>query len=524
MWQKYTVVRICIPFMAGMAMADCAMPHLPVGQTAIFVGLCLLAAVLVCLYSFVSESRYHPWFGGVTCIFFLFLGAWLYIGRFGQVVYGATSRPLQVSGVVSGWPQEKAKTYAVRLRDEQNASVLLYVAKDDGYSPARLQPGDSVWADVRHWESTSSLERQEADAGDAVLAGYRRHLFFEGISATAYVAAGHWTWRAERQRRFHWSRVQRQILKEYARHGVDGVAGGVVEAMTLGNKTAVTREQRQAFADAGMAHLLALSGFHLTILLSLLDLLLLRSRLPHRWRHGLAVLVIPLLWAFAAVTGFSPSLLRAVVMCTVLQLTVLVGRRYNMVNALALAAMLMLVWNPLLLRQVGFQLSFASMTGIIMAGIPLCDRLSVKSWFGRLVLTSCIITLAASAFTFPLSAFYFGRVPLLSVASNLVASVLSFGLLWTAVGWWFLLAWPAAQAWMSNVLLWISDALVLVARWAAAVPFATFSCHPSALEVAGLYLMLIFGVRACLHRRPLDIECCLGSLVMVCLLALFRTS
>ena len=115
------------------------------------------------------------------------------------------------------------------------------------------------------------------------------------------------------------------------------------------------------FSKAGISHVLALSGFHLTVIVALLDVLLMRGLFKRRWRKITALMIIPFIWAFTLIAGLPPSLVRATTMCSFLQLALVIGNNQGLKNACGIAVFLMLVANPLQIMDVGFQLSFLSL-------------------------------------------------------------------------------------------------------------------------------------------------------------------
>ncbi len=199
--------------------------------------------------------------------------------------------------------------------------------------------------------------------------------------------------------------------------------GGFAQALLLGEKAGLSYSQRNELSLAGMSHIVAVSGMHLSILFALVYALTLRQRVLS------ALLGIPVAFFFAAVAGFTPSVTRAAVMLSLSLLARLCRREYDPPSALAFAVLVLLLGNPLTAASASFQLSVGAVAGI------LCFSSRLYAWmtrglgkgrgFGRRVCrvlaSSVAVSLGATVFTAPMAAWTFGVVSLLSPLTNLVS-------------------------------------------------------------------------------------------------------
>lgn len=177
------------------------------------------------------------------------------------------------------------------------------------------------------------------------------------------------------------------LREEYARYFKDENLS-VLSALTLGDKSLLEKDTQQVFSETGTSHILALSGLHLGILVSIFNFLVLK-RLRRWWSRAIGlVLVVSLLWTFTFLVGMPISLLRASTMFTLMQIGVCMGRgRGATLNNLSLSAILLLVADPLSLFDVGFQMSFAAVLAIILAGRYIWQRYPLPVWHdGQFVL------------------------------------------------------------------------------------------------------------------------------------------
>lgn len=209
----------------------------------------------------------------------------------------------------------------------------------------------------------------------------------------------------------------RARLRAGQRHGLTAEAAALTEAITLGERSELG-ELREVFAAAGLSHLLALSGLHLGVLAGV------ATRLFRRFGKWHRPLVITLLTGFLLTVGVAPSLLRAALMTTALIVGDWTGSgRPDNWTRLCLAALLTLLWRPVWLFDLSFQLSYLCLLGLLAFGPPLLDRLrSLPWWHPRsLLLGGMGASVAAQLPTLSVTASTFGVVPLLSVPVNLLA-------------------------------------------------------------------------------------------------------
>jgi len=251
---------------------------------------------------------------------------------------------------------------------------------------------------------------------------------------------------------------------------------GVVLAMTLGDKTRLEKDVRELYSRAGTAHLLALSGLHLSILYGMMSVLV-------RWRRKQLV-ILPLIWAYAVMTGLSPSIVRAALMLSICGWTDLTFRSRQGLNTLALAAVIMLTVSPRALTDVSFQLSFMAVLGIFLIRFRPGGRL-----WGMLT-----VSLAAQVMTAPLVALYFGRLPVCGLPVNLVAIPLVTLVLWLCPAVWLTAPWPVVQAPLAGTVCTLLDLLHRIIRQVTALPLASVDIPPLTVPQVIAAYVLIFSL------------------------------
>ena len=245
----------------------------------------------------------------------------------------------------------------------------------------------------------------------------------------------------------------------------------LVAALLLGNSRYIDHTTRQEFSTAGVAHVLALSGLHVGFIALLIWWLLFPLDYLHLRKLRL-VITLAAIFLFAVFTGLSPSVVRATVMTGCVFVSLMFYRRSASLNALALAALAILVFSPSSLYSVGFQLSFITVGAILLlARVPDCLK-SRHRWVNGLTSTA-ITSLVAMVATVALSAHYFHTVSFMSVFSNLM--ILPVLPVFMVLGAIFLLVTSAGLHWA--VLDWALDILSRFMRWAATAVTAIPGSH-----------------------------------------------
>ena len=195
----------------------------------------------------------------------------------------------------------------------------------------------------------------------------------------------------------------------------------IANALLLGQKKSLDRELSEAYATAGAMHVLAVSGLHVGIVYGFFFLWIKPYRLERRRRILYLSGIILLIWGYALLTGMSPSVMRAATMFSLMALAQMKSRSPSIFNAIALSALILLLYDPNLIYAVGFQLSYIALLGIL-----LIQPFLVKIWQPKYrILDYCwqisTVAVAAQLATFPLSAYYFHIFPSYFLISNLMA-------------------------------------------------------------------------------------------------------
>ena len=215
-------------------------------------------------------------------------------------------------------------------------------------------------------------------------------------------------------------RVRNTIQKKLSKYDFSKDELAVIQALFLGKRNDISSELYNDYTNAGAIHILAISGLHVGIILLILQWLFKPLEQFKYGKRFKMILIIFLIWSFAVVAGLSASVTRAATMFTAIAIGLNLNRPTNTINSLAISAFVLLVLKPSFLFEVGFQLSYLAVLGIILFQ-PFFDRLwNPKDIIRRKLWQAATVSLSAQFGIFPLTLFYFHQIPGLFLLSNLV--------------------------------------------------------------------------------------------------------
>jgi ComEC/Rec2-related protein len=280
-------------------------------------------------------------------------------------------------------------------------------------------------------------------------------------------------------------------------------------AMVLGWRTGLTDEVAEPFRHSGTMHIFAISGLHIGIITVILVAVCRAIRIPREWCWAV---LIPALWFYTAATGWQASAVRATIMSSLVLAGWSLQRPLDLLNSLAGAAWLILLWDPRQLFQVGFQLSFSVVLSIVLMLPHLArfqdwwmrsDRLRLevevsawkRRWDGtvRRFVGSLGVSLAATAGSIPWMAYYFNICTPVSLVANLAVVPLSAVALMSSLGSLLTAAWCPYVSELYNHSAWLAmNGMMVASRWSADAPGAWFHvASPAGAVVAGYYVLLL---------------------------------
>ena len=269
----------------------------------------------------------------------------------------------------------------------------------------------------------------------------------------------------------------RQRIVEAQIQGIGQEKGTLLSSITLGRQAVnLPAKITDLFIKTGLAHILAASGFHVAILLGFV-LTITRNLSPKKQ----FIIAVTILIIYGTLTGLQPSVMRAILMGIGALIGLLYNRQVNSLGSLLLAATILLLWQPLWIWDLGFQLSFLATLGLIIT-VPLLKN--KIDYFPNLIAEPIAISLAATLWTMPLLMFTFNSIALYSIPINIITTplvtLISLGGVFTA----FLgLIYPPLGSISASILYYPLELLLQITTFFSLLPFSTYSTGKLSLGV-----------------------------------------
>ncbi|MBU8934190.1 MAG: ComEC family competence protein [candidate division Zixibacteria bacterium] len=442
-----------------------------------------LGLALLCFSAFHYSLRYYP------------TGA-------GHVAnYADGEQRYHIYGQVSDWPKLRTDRTELKVRVDSLVADGVYpvhgtvlVRLED--TTTCLQRGDRLEFLGRIYPLRGSVSPGGFD--------YRRYLNLKGIHGIVYMTT-----------------LLDLRLDKRNRYGLfnmaDGVRGGIVDALNrnlspraaalaagflIGETRNIPVEVYGWFRDSGTLHLLAVSGSNVALVLGFFIFLIRPLSLSRRVR---TIILLAVLVLFTLISYGEPSVVRASVMATLVLLSRLVQRRTDLNNIISAAAAIILLFDPTQLFDVGFQLSFVTAWGLIFVtpAVLKIFRMDRRRWWYYCVVVPLAIAIVAQVCSAPLIAFYFQRLPVLSVVANVLIVVLTSGAVLGILG--VLMAdfiLPALGAFTGSLVNLLMELILRCLQFFGGenAPVIQIDSVPAGVVIA-CYIYLVLGVWALKSRR-----------------------
>ncbi len=227
--------------------------------------------------------------------------------------------------------------------------------------------------------------------------------------------------------------IREKLLNSFNQHSFDRKTKGIINALLFGQRILLDSETIQSYSNAGVIHILAISGLHVGIIYLLLGLLF---KPVNRIKNGKIInltLVLGTLWFFAFLSGLSPSVTRAVLMFSILALGKHFNQQTTTINTIAISALLLLCYNPNYIFDVGFQLSYAAVITIVLLNPYFKYFRFSKNKIINYSTDIILVSLAAQIGVLPLSIYYFNQLPTLFLAANIIVIPLTTVILFLGI-------------------------------------------------------------------------------------------
>lgn len=289
------------------------------------------------------------------------------------------------------------------------------------------------------------------------------------------------------------------ILRKNIPPGKDGL--GLAEALLIGYTNDLDKDLVQAYSNTGVVHIIAISGMHLALIYALLVLIF--SKIPFIKKSKLlqVVLILCCLWIFSILTGAAASVVRSAVMFTFIAIGKNFSKASSTYNTLAAAAFVMLCYNPYFLWDVGFQLSFLAVIGIVIFQNSICNWLYIKNKYLNMVWQLVAISLAAQILTFPICIYYFHQFPNFFLFTNIIAVPLSTVILYAEIALVSVSWVPYLGLFAGKIVDWMIWGMNKYIIWVSGLPYSLWEKIPSTLLSTCLLYGIVIGAGSWLLNK-----------------------
>ena len=334
------------------------------------------------------------------------------------------------------------------------------------------------------------------NSGNPGAFNYERYTAFQQLYHTAYIGPADFVKTGELDKNFFYDFIyhSRSYILNSIRKYIGGNKNeqGIAEALIIGYKEDLDKDLVQAYSNTGVVHIIAISGLHLGLIYAILLWIFTKTGLIKRQKILSVFLILSFLWLFSLLTGASASVLRSAVMFTF----ILTGKTFfnstNGYNALAASAFTLLCWNPYLLWDVGFQLSYLAVFGILWLQQPIYKFWYVKNKILQSAWSLMSVTLAAQVFTFPVCIYYFHQFPSLFLFSNFIAVPLSTIILYGEILVILFSAFTRIALLLGKITHWAIFALNVFIQKCNSLPFSVWDkIYANIYSTWVLYIMVI---------------------------------
>jgi len=439
-------------------------------------------------------------------------------GWFGKVIQPGDQLLVQLAEPLTEKPRSWKATVLVKavLRPGRvvpvQGKLLIYFAKTPGAQ--QLTYGDELIA--------GKAPGRIKNPGNPGAFDYAQYAAFQGIFHSGYFKETEWIKTGDNKgAAFNNFLIasREKILAALRKQLTNRDELGIAEALLIGYNNDLDRDLLQAYSNTGVVHVIAISGMHLALIYLLLQWIF--RRLPFIRSNKLVqlVFVLALLWLFALLTGGSASVLRAAVMFSFISIGAQLSRKASIYNSLAASAFVLLCYNPYYLWDVGFQLSYAAVLGIVVFQKPLYHLFFIKNKLLDQCWKLASVSLAAQVFTFPACIYYFHQFPNLFLLANLLVVPLSGLLLYAAialVAFSFIPGLAFVLGKLVSGMLWLMNQVVFAIN---KLPLAVWDhIHLSFLPALLLYVIVAAAGGWLLHKNKMLLYTALSGLCVFMLL------
>lgn len=479
-------------------------------------GLVLLFVCFVILLK-LPKTNLKPFYFGLTTYLLAFqIGAFLFFLHFepnskNHYSKTITNTVCRIEGTVKNEikPTATNKKFIVTLNalngKKTMGTFLLYFPKD---AAKNLIPGDEIVVKAKLYPVKESFNPYQFD--------YSKYLEKQNIFHQVYGLDQNITIVQETKNvDYYLYTFRKKLSAVFAIQNFDAKTHAVLNALLFGQRIMLDAATIASYSNAGVIHILAISGLHVGIFYLILSFLL---RPLNKFKKGKLVkllLILAFLWGFALISGLSASVTRAVIMFSILSIGKHYNQQNNTLNTIAFSALVLLCYHPNYIFDVGFQLSYTAVIAIVLLNPFFKFFYFTKNKVINYTLDIILVSLAAQIGVLPLSIYYFNQFPVLFLVANIVVIPLTTIILFTGLATLIITSFSNAIAlflgkilsvlieWMNNYIYWISQFEYTIKN----ISFTATLCFLA-------YITIAFFIYLLYNRKTQHLNYLLASIIL----------
>ena len=493
--ENYPIVKVLLPYVIGIMIAYFGDLPDVAGRSSLIMA--TASFVLVLMLTFIKAYRWRVVQTLIMNVSFILIGISLTNMRF------SPSLPDEIFEMNSDWMVRVASETTIREKSVKvdaeilqntdcktvKGKVLLYL--QPSAQTEKLQYGDLLFV---HTNLSRIQPPCNPDAFDNQLYMRRR-----GIYYTGFVRKDAWEHIGKAPANPLKSVAQKtrnRLTNIYITAGMSGDELDILKAILLGDDDTLDPELRTSYASAGVSHILCVSGMHVGVIFMIINTLLKPLNRFRSSRILKTILIMFLIWMYAHITGLAPSVTRSATMFSFVAIGQLLQRNTNVFHSLFASAFILLVINPLLLFEVGFQLSYLAVAGIVLFQPKLSAIYRCRTRIGKYFWDLLTVSVAAQLGTSPISIYYFAQFPNYFMLSNLSVIALSFLVIVTGVTLLPFSLIPFVTKYLSWVLTWEIRIMNRIIVFIEHLPHSV----TDNIDYRLVQVLMLYGVIGCLCR------------------------
>jgi competence protein ComEC len=521
-WSQIPFLRVLIPFILGILFG------IYFGFQNTILWYVLISLALVISFFFVYSklfTRYRTsWvFGILINTLFIIFGFQLTVfntGKFSSNHFSNYSDRSQFQLIkVYQQPVEKEKIFKLFAKVEKvkcndkwiktSGNILIVLPKDSLSSQIRY--GDYLIVSAKIEKTKPPMNPGEFD--------YKKYLSYQSVYDQTYLSPDSWVKTGDRGGN-PVSRLacnmQTELLNVFKKYVSGKRELAVISALILGDTDGIDSDLMNAYAGTGAIHVLSVSGMHVGLILIALNFLLFFMNKNKLLRILKAIIIICFLIFYAILTGLSPAVMRSAIMLSLIIAGITFNKSHNILNAMAFSAFVLLLYDPFLITNVGFLLSYFAIGGIVVFHKYFYRLFEFNNSIIDKIWSATCAAFAAELGTFPIAILFFHQFPVYFWFSNLFVWLLTPLIMFAGIGLLITTKFTTISFYggkLVGILVYLLNKSVLVIN---NLPFSKvkgISITP--LESLLLYLSIAFLFYFLLKRRVLNLILGIISLVMV---------